>query len=265
MPFIVADLKLSSCIADYGLVRSAAEDESAMVGEGQATAFVTGISMQNKQDVMNSTLLAQLAASGKYNRLTQTSQWYDEYKYILENVGWLVTSFKFDEHSLSNVAVSVDKIVLDFLTTFLDPTQLSLMARVLEALANSSDPVVNIFTRSTADDHQSNFQLGTCSEDRDKNVMFSIGAFTYTTTESITNVLFTKIKSGSAHFMNAFQNMILNQQIYAVVREAVLEKLGDNAKKLIGDLVLPPGSRLPMSSRNGILCLHTLGAIPCRC
>ncbi|KAF8187743.1 hypothetical protein BJ912DRAFT_1143565 [Pholiota molesta] len=240
MPFIVADLKLSSCIADYGLLRSAAEDESAMVGEGQATAFVTGISMQNKQDVMNSTLLAQLAASGKYNRLTQTSQWYDEYKYILENVGWLVTSFKFDEHSLSNVAVSVDKIVLDFLTTFLDPTQLSLMARVLEALANSSDPVVNIFTRSTADDHQSNFQLGTCSEDRDKNVMFSIGAFTYTTTESITNVLFTKIKSGSAHFMNAFQNMILNQQIYAVVREAVLEKLGDNAKKLIGDLVLPP-------------------------
>jgi hypothetical protein len=42
MPFIVADLKLSSCIADYGLVRSAAEDESAMVGEGQATAFVVG-------------------------------------------------------------------------------------------------------------------------------------------------------------------------------------------------------------------------------
>lgn len=237
---LVSELVLSKDIRDYGLSKFAAEDESAMVGSGQANAFVTGISLLNKQDVMNSTLLAQLGASGKYDRFTQTTQWYNEYRTILEGLGWIVTDFKFDEHSLSNVAVSVDRIVLDFLMTFLAPAQLATMDRLLAALANSTDPVVNIFTRSTSQNTQSNFQVGICTEDSDKNVMFSIGAFTYSTSEYITNALFTKIKSGSASFMNAFQNMILNEQIYATVRAAVIAKLGEHAQDLIGSIVLPP-------------------------
>lgn len=44
MPFLVADLALSTSITDYGLLTSAVADDSAMVGEGQATAFVVGFS-----------------------------------------------------------------------------------------------------------------------------------------------------------------------------------------------------------------------------
>ncbi|KAF8955839.1 hypothetical protein BDZ97DRAFT_1764409 [Flammula alnicola] len=239
--FSIQDLVLSSAPSDFST--SAGEDATASVGSGQATAFVTGISDQNKKDVMNSTLLAQLAASGRYDRLKQTDKWYDFYKSVLEGLGWDVTNFRFDDHSIGNTAISVDAIVVDFLKTFMDvrspsqPEQLELMTRVIAALENSKDPSVNIFTSSSANDHEANFQLGVCSEDRDKNIMFlnatliwldnikAIGAFAYTTDETITNVLFTKIRSGSASFRN------VDKQVYAEVRQTVLEKLGTNAQK----------------------------------
>lgn len=42
---------------------------------------------------MNSTLLAQLAANKKFDRETDTANWYSEYANVLETVGWVVTSF----------------------------------------------------------------------------------------------------------------------------------------------------------------------------
>jgi hypothetical protein len=43
---------------------------------------------------MNSTLLAQLAANQKANRLTNPAGWYEAYRTVLENLYWTITAFQ---------------------------------------------------------------------------------------------------------------------------------------------------------------------------
>ena len=50
--------------------------------------FVDGLSGQQKEDVLNSTLLAQLTANRKHDRERDTGAWYDAYRGVLEQVGW---------------------------------------------------------------------------------------------------------------------------------------------------------------------------------
>ena len=53
------------------------EDSKAqgLVGAGSLVSFTRELSGQNKEDVLNSTLFAQLAATKKYDRCKDTKQW----------------------------------------------------------------------------------------------------------------------------------------------------------------------------------------------
>ena len=47
-----------------------------------------------QEDVLNSTLFAQLAANQSYDRQTRFMEWYEYYRDILWNIGWDVAEFK---------------------------------------------------------------------------------------------------------------------------------------------------------------------------
>src|SRR5262245_44005572 len=57
--------------------------QGAYVAEGSTVSFVAGVSAQHQADILNSTLLAQLAANKKYDREVATREWYDFYKTVL--------------------------------------------------------------------------------------------------------------------------------------------------------------------------------------
>src|SRR5947209_20542739 len=69
---------------------------SAHVVASSTASFVAGVSKQHREDVLNSTLLADLAASKKYDRENDTENWYQFYRTVLENVGWVIVEFSFD-------------------------------------------------------------------------------------------------------------------------------------------------------------------------
>ncbi|KAF9476195.1 hypothetical protein BDN70DRAFT_882736 [Pholiota conissans] len=213
--------------------------ETAMIGEGQATTFTVGMSPQNKMDVMNSTLLAQLAASGHCHRFNQTKEWYQYYSHILENIGWTVTAFNWSQASVKDSTLSLNKVILQFLKTYLTANQMVAVEHLIDALENTEDPVVKTFTAGASDSHQANFQLGTCAEDEEGTISFSMGAFTFSTSEKITNLMVTEYNTDTAMFENAFQTMIFNPEVYGRIRAAILDKLAQNATDLIHELTLP--------------------------
>ncbi|KAF8955827.1 hypothetical protein BDZ97DRAFT_2080309 [Flammula alnicola] len=146
-PFSVDELVLSTTMLEC-ILSSRTVDDTAAVSAAQATAFIAGISEQNKQDVLSSTLLAQLAANAKYDRFENPEKWYEQYIYVLENVGWVVGNFKFDAHSLSKTDVSVDTVVLSFMKTCLNPSQVAVMRRCINAMGNPKQPAVKTFNES---------------------------------------------------------------------------------------------------------------------
>jgi hypothetical protein len=57
--------------------------------------FVDGLKGRHLCDVLNVTLLAQLAANVKYDREAEPVPWTKYYTRVLENVGWVVLEFSF--------------------------------------------------------------------------------------------------------------------------------------------------------------------------
>ena len=96
-------------------VRMDDEKESADVVDGSTVSFVSGVPALQKADVLNSTLLAQLAANKKYDRENETIEWYHFYTKILENLGWVLQGFKFAKYVSGTGTFTMDKAVLDIL------------------------------------------------------------------------------------------------------------------------------------------------------
>src|SRR5947199_6215051 len=76
-------------------VRLDVAQPSAAVDAGSLVSFVAGVSEQHRADVLNATLLAQLAANKKFDRELDTRNWYAFYRNVLERVGWVVPDFSF--------------------------------------------------------------------------------------------------------------------------------------------------------------------------
>ncbi|KAF9476396.1 hypothetical protein BDN70DRAFT_882497 [Pholiota conissans] len=213
--------------------------EHAMINAGQAIVCSAILDEQSKQDVMNSILFAQLAASAQYDRCSQPKDWYQFYTNILGNVGWVTTQHNIEDIVLDkDQPVRVDQFIIDYLNDKMDAVQLASMKRLITALQNVHDLSVKLFCSSAATDHQANFQLGACTQDTNKNVTISFGSICYTTTTTIENPLFATILHGKCGIAS-FQSMTLNEQIYGRVRDTIVQKLGQHAEKLTRDLILP--------------------------
>ncbi|KAI0323761.1 hypothetical protein GY45DRAFT_531910 [Cubamyces sp. BRFM 1775] len=209
------------------------DQPSAAVDAGSAISFVGTLPKQLRSDVLNSTLLAQLAANKKYDRQKQTTQWYDYYKDILENVGWVVQGFSLGAQSDASTYGSVDKLLLKLAAAFLDPTELNLFQTMIDSLKeDKSSEQSKLFDSQAKNFNEANFQLGVASND-DGNAVFKIGVYAYSASENIDRVLFYTFGKQAVSFYAGSQTMVLDNDIYRQVREDVLKKLGNHAVGLV--------------------------------
>jgi hypothetical protein len=212
-------------------------DKAGYVDAGSLVSFVAGVPLQHKHDVLNSTLLAQLAANAKYDREKQTTDWYKYYRTVLENVGWVLGGFTFTIYESGGAEFTADKVILKILEAIATGNDLAVVAATMEALNSlgDDDPAVKIFETSSHSASNGAFQIAAAAES-DGVVVLKIGAFSFSTTQSVTRVLWFRFSSGATSFYKGDEVINLDDQIYAQVRQAVVEKLGDKAVTFVKDL-----------------------------
>ncbi|KAK7026061.1 hypothetical protein VNI00_015789 [Paramarasmius palmivorus] len=97
-------------------------------------------SIINSEGILDSTLFAQLVANAEFNKESQTDQWYGKYKSVLENLGWIVTNFNFEEGKLQsqeenhNGCFSVDVLVTEHMSQILPTGEIELVKRTIESI-----------------------------------------------------------------------------------------------------------------------------------
>lgn len=64
------------------------QPHSAYVAAASVVSFADGVTGQQKEDLLNSTLLAQVAANARFDREKDTLNWYEAYRTVLRGVGW---------------------------------------------------------------------------------------------------------------------------------------------------------------------------------
>jgi hypothetical protein len=219
-------------------VEIADDAKAGYVNAGSLVSFVAGMTAQNKSDVLNSTLLAQLAANKKFKREEQPREWYEFYREVLERgCGWVVPAWKFAEFKAEGATFSVDEVVLKILKAFATQNDIAVVMETVEALKSLADKDrrLVLFERTTHTSRNGNFQIAASAESDGVAVM-KIGSFYFTTSQTVTRILWMEFKGTDTSLYQAGQTCELNSEVYAKVREAVVRKLGDNAYKFIAEI-----------------------------
>lgn len=216
-----------------------AAEPSGYVAGGSLVGFNGDVTPQLQSDVLNSTLLASLAADTQHDKYKETRAWYRYYREILANIGWVLGALSFTEFSASGGRFSVDRAVIDVLTAVASQNEMEIARQTLNALKNLSDNDgrVVLFERETHSLHQGNLQTLVASP-TGNTVSLADGSFEFNAAQDITRILFWQYETATSHLYYSAEKSILNLDVYKQIREDVIQKLGTNAKRLIAKL--PP-------------------------
>jgi hypothetical protein len=226
-------------IAKKKSVQKDIADVEALTVGGGLVSFVSGISSQHKEDVLNSTLLAQLAANAKFNKEEEPRKWYGKYNEVLNNVGWNYPAFNFKKDEVSGASFTLDKKVLQALTAIADPKEIINVERMMDSL--NEDPknenAVELFDTVGMVGRQGVFQVFPCADD-DGNVVMLSSCMQFSASEHVTRFLWFKWKSKTVELWQSAQKCVLSENVYAQVRKDIVTKLGDRATKYVINIEL---------------------------
>ena len=214
------------------------DDASAKAVAGSTVSFDGTVGSVQQKDVLNSTLLAQLAANKAFDREKQTVDWYKKYREVLENIGWVIQNFTFSNQASSGATVRLDKTALTVLAAAMSGNELAILTSTISALENA-DPdskEITLFDTNGSSGDGGNFQLSTASLDPNNNVQMSLGAFYFEASERHTRFLFWSWSTKSINIYGGSQSVVLNEEIYSTVRQQIIEKLGDRAQQYVADI-----------------------------
>jgi len=214
-----------------------ASGNSAQVNAGALISFTSTCDAQQTEDVQNSCLLAQQAANIKYDRTSQTEEWYDYYQDVLSHVGWVMQSMDFEIYSSEAVNIAIPDFVITIISDMVEGNEIKQMVTDTIASLKSDDGAKanTLFAKSSNTQNGANFQILACNSVNGQVTTAFIGSH-ITGTQLSEDYFFVTYKSASLKVYYNCQVMTLNESVYETVRTAVKNKLGTNANKFVEDL-----------------------------
>jgi hypothetical protein len=201
---------------------------TAAVDGNSIPSFVDGINGQQKDDVLASTLLAQLAANYRYNRVEDPFNWANYYSTVLENISWVVPDSQFRRFESSQASFTMDEVVLQMLAAILSEDARGILQQSIEAvkaLRDESGAIV-IFERNSHTVNNGNFMIEPVGVSATGVLTMILGSFLFRSTETVTKVLWFSFRGGPNTKVAINRNrLVLNQQVYDRVRDIILERI----------------------------------------
>ena len=218
-------------------------EAGAAVDDQSIVCFVGGLNDQLRSDVLNSTLLAQLAASAKFPKDPNNFQynvagWYNCYTDTLQKVGWNIQGLSFSQHQVSGSTFQVNEVVMQLLASIATNNAAMIVKSALEALDATKakqSQAITLWKSHTDNDANGSFQVSCCSETNGCAAM-ALGAFYLTGKNNSKHILWFDFSSSDTKVQCASTQVVLNNDIYSTVRNAVVQKLGNAATSFVADL-----------------------------
>lgn len=213
------------------------------IDKGSLVAFTAGVSSQHRSDAENSILLAQLNSDKLFNRFDpgQVIEWYKNFTKVLANIGWPLQDFQFQNYEASGSTFSIDAAIIEIVSSFLTGPEVAVVEATVEALSKleSDDPWYVVWDSNSHTANGGNFQIVPCSDEAGKGALvMGLSAYAFTTTETTTRFLWAEYHSSSTKLQFTSQTVSLDEDVYSVVREAIVAKLGSKASSFVGELAI---------------------------
>lgn len=192
-------------------------------------SFSENVSQQAREDVLNSMLLAQRAATKAFPEDTQIADWYTMYFDVLQRLGWLISQKDYNSLGESAHALELEKAIFALLKDLLTGQQINVLLKSLELLKSlgEDDKRLVAFEQNTLTHNRGNFQLG-LAEEVNGNVSIFGSGFVLESKKKITKFLFIKFGKNIVDMnLNFFRAELVTSE-YAKNRDFVKAKLGDS-------------------------------------
>jgi hypothetical protein len=206
----------------------AVKTQTLVVGS-DIVSFVKGITVESRQDIANSALLAQLVAKKKVPEPARIYDWYREYFNVLSNVGWVIQEQGFTEYTAASDDAEVHNAALEVAASLLGPgaTTLQVVKATLDALKSASahSPWITLFHRESQQANAAKFQITLAYKGDNDDLLVSLMAFGLEAETTITQVLVFKFKSSRALLKKYSGSVSVNTQVLSGVRQAITDKI----------------------------------------
>jgi hypothetical protein len=207
--------------------------------KGAFYSFVAGLKSEDQAAVLNSVLFAQAVADMNHPDGRNGNDWYNEYTHWLTVQGWVTQDYHWQELSGKNTTFVIQDGILDFLKLAIgEGTRLDILAKVFHVFQNNPNSnEYNLVQSKQTANGGGGFQLGTAGYAQgDAHVNLSSLFTAYHADRQDHNFLWVHWSTTSFSFYAAFNDMILNTDMWNQVKDDVLKKLGSLAKKEIGNV-----------------------------
>jgi hypothetical protein len=216
-----------------------ARNEAAVVG-ADAISFVSGVTAERREAIIDSSLLAQLVAKKKVGATTDIQAWYDAYFDVLANIGWVVQQKDFAEYHQETQNFEAHEAVMAVATTLLSgaPTTLALVKTTLDALHSMSadDPWITIFNRESQSARTAHFRISLAEQDEAGRFFVTLMAFGLEANSTITQVLFFKLTKNAATLRHCSGKVTIDTAVLDALRPDLRAKLVQHSRDYVRKL-----------------------------
>lgn len=211
--------------------------EQSFINAKSMVSFVSEVSAERRSDVLNSVLLAQLAANKKFPNEEQMIEWYKEFVETLNKMGWVIEGAEFSKFESATNIFEVENVIIDLLTTAFGGTFKVVITETLKAIKGLSDDdgKLKVFEKNTHSLSKGAFQIGLASE-KNGVVFLQLGTFLLTSSNQIKRILFFKSTKDQTQLYYCSKSGTLNEDIYSRIRSQVQEKLSTKTTDFIAEI-----------------------------
>ncbi|MFW0756444.1 hypothetical protein ACN1C3_17165 [Pseudomonas sp. H11T01] len=144
-------------------VQADPQDSASVIGKS-VVAYDRKMTPQNREDVDDSILFAQLVAGRQFDPETHLAEWFKEYARALEMAGWGTTSHAFSEFQSREIKFTMDEAALQIIAAIAGPDKLQLLSMVTGAFKalEKNENALKLFELKSKKNHSGNFQVVPC-------------------------------------------------------------------------------------------------------
>ena len=212
------------------------KNQAAVVGS-EIVAFVTGVTPERREAIINSALLAQLVANTKVADRTRVYEWYDEYFKVLANIGWAIQQVSWAEYVEQGAGFQAHEAILKVAAALLGPGTgaLALVTTTVEALKamDKDNPWITLFNRESQVAKTAHFQVTLAEQAADGQFLVSTMAFGLEAKSKVTQVLFFKVKKNEATLKRHQGKVTINTRVLDQVKDDLQAKLAAHAESYV--------------------------------
>jgi hypothetical protein len=223
------------------VVFDATKAQATVVGS-EIVSFVTGVTAERREAIVNSSLLAQLIAKQAVPDQSRIYDWYDKYFDALANLGWVIQEKGFSEYAEAGTEFDAHSAIIGLATTLLGaaPAALAIVKSALDSLhqMDASSPFITLFNRESQVAKAARFQISVAEQGPDGQFMVTLMAFGLQAKSEVTQVLFFRWRKGDATFQHYDGKVTINTTVLDAVQDELKARLVEHTKSYLR--AIPP-------------------------